>query len=93
MGWSAKSISAIPHSSDCIVLCDPDDEPRGAYRNLLRVSSDGLVVWQADLPSSENDCYVAVQLRDDILSANTFSCFAVRLDLVTGRILTKTFTK
>jgi hypothetical protein len=50
-------------------------------------------VWQAELPTSENDAYMEAEWRDGKLTAFSWSCFAVELDVTTGRIHSRLFTK
>jgi hypothetical protein len=88
--WHALS---VPGSDDRIVLFEyPEGD--GDSRNLVRMTSEGHVVWRAELPDpGSNDAYVEVRWRDGRLTANSWSCFLVELDPDTGQLLSATFTK
>lgn len=81
----------LPGSDDLIVLTEysPGDDPA----NLSRVRSDGSVVWRAQPPEAKDDFWTEADLDDHAVSAFSWSCYRVRLDLVTGDELTRTFTK
>jgi hypothetical protein len=85
----------VPESDDAIVLLDADTPgaPK-SDRNLVRCRVDGSVVWRAELPDpSGPDAYTEVTWAKAGLLGNSWSCYLVRLDPMTGRILEKTFTK
>jgi hypothetical protein len=51
-------------------------------------------VWVADLPDATgNDAYVAVKFEGGRLVAHSWSCYRVEIDIETGKILSKIFTK
>jgi|HubBroStandDraft_1064217.scaffolds.fasta_scaffold1214561_1 outer membrane protein assembly factor BamB len=91
-GMRPTSLLPIQGSNDCIVLCDPGAQPRG-FKNLFRVTPNGDVAWEADLPSSGEDFYLSVRYTNDVVLANTWSGFLVQLDLNTGRVARRTFVK
>jgi hypothetical protein len=94
LGHAASVVLPISGTNDAIVLLDPDACRSGSFRNLLRVSANGSVMWQAELPDRQgNDAYVAVRWAGAQLLANTWSTYLVRLDVESGRILESTFTK
>ena len=58
------------------------------------LSSQGEIIWTARMPERTNpDFFVDVRLDDNVLAANTWSCFLVTLDADNGKLLSKTFTK
>lgn len=94
LGFRAAVVLPIDGGPDCVVLCDPDERRGGPFRNLLRLRGDGSVAWQADLPTtSGDDAYVAVRTSGAQLLATTWSCYRVDIDVESGQILGKVFTK
>jgi hypothetical protein len=64
------------------------------FENLACFNGDGSLRWRAALPeNSGHDCFVGIALDNDQLRANTWSCFALWLDLLTGRASKTAFTK
>ena len=84
--------SAFDVGSDRIILIAPEAHPRSAFRNLLRVDLDGLVIWRAALPS-DPDVFLSVTLAAGSLRANTWSGFCLLLDATTGAELDRVFVK
>jgi hypothetical protein len=90
----------VPGSGDRIVLFD---ESTVSGSNVVRCREDGSIVWQAELPKPDMDdrapdFYTSVRwdLRLPFfhrLGANSWSCWAVRINPKTGRIVSKVFTK
>jgi len=98
--WSGKpqgyAVSAVlpgVRSDDCLVLLNPDAQRQGPFRNLLRVSSNGAVVWNAQLPTRESDCYTSVRWVEDSIVANSWTGYRVVIDGATGDVLNSSFTK
>ena len=81
----------IPNSDGRIVLVEHSsgDDPS----NLSRMRSDGSVVWCPRPPEQNNDFWTEAELEADAVSAFSWSCYRVRLDLETGAERTRTFTK
>jgi hypothetical protein len=62
--------------------------------NLVCLGDDGQVRWKAQLPTNElADCFVGVRIENDLVVANSFSCYAVWIDPATGLTLRTQFTK
>ncbi len=77
-----------------VVLFDWSSKQEYRLENLICFNGDGSLRWKAALPqSSGTDCFVGIALENGQLRANTWSCFAIWLDLLTGRALKTTFTK
>jgi hypothetical protein len=95
-GYPVEEVIPIPNSDDCITLLRYWNDPR-SFRNLVRVHGEGQIVWAAELPEEEDpedpDAYVSAELFEGELTANSWSAYQVKLDLDTGRILARTFTK
>jgi hypothetical protein len=91
LGGCARAVLPIAGSEDLIVLVGWSAPSHGAFRNLLRVSPEGVIVW-ADLPT-ERDSYVSVEWRDASLMANSWNGFRVEIDAGTGLPLQSVFTK
>lgn len=89
-----KVIAALPieGESRCLILLDWMSSKQPTFENFLCVDPDGNVVWKAELPRS-HDAFVDFQMTHDGLYANSWSCYYVKLDLGTGRIIDKRFVK
>jgi hypothetical protein len=92
-------VTPLP-DGDAIVMLAGVDAPRDpfgkpkAWANLIRVQPTGTVVWRAHpIENSGGDCWVGYSLRVGGLQASTWSGYSCELDLQTGRILSKSFTK
>jgi hypothetical protein len=90
-----EHILQSPDFPDCkVVLFDWSSNNEHRFENLVCLNDDGSLRWKAALPpSSGSDRFVWVALDDGQFRANTMSCFALWLDLLTGRALKTTFTK
>lgn len=66
--------------------------PKGT--NLFCYSSDGTVLWKAELPGGEDseDYYYRVSSRSPLV-VNSFSSFRCEIDPASGRIIGKDFFK
>jgi hypothetical protein len=89
----------MPDSTDTVVLLDPERRPDRVlawhpFPNVLRVTTDGAVVWQCELLSHETTakCWLGIGWTEGRLLATTFS-YVCELDPVTGKIIHETFTK
>jgi hypothetical protein len=99
--WAGKpldaavaDVKAVPGSDRAVVLLDYMAVPNGPFQNLICVSPEGTVVWAAPLPSiSSTEAYVSFDLGIDELRANSWDGYRVHIDLASGEILQKTFTK
>jgi hypothetical protein len=60
---------------------------------IVRREPDGSVTWRAPPPEGGQDAWVRVRLQDEAVVANSWSCWLVRLDVTTGAIIERTFTK
>ena len=68
------------------------DHPYGGFQNLVRVRPNGSIAWRAELPESD-DKYVAVKLVEGRIAAYSYGGYDVEIDLDTGRIVLKVFSK
>jgi hypothetical protein len=78
-----------------IVLYDPDSfaEANGRFHNLVALDLDGRLKWTAQLPTSNpGDRYYEIGSKEPltVYSTQSFDCV---IDVTTGRIIAKTFTK
>ena len=65
-------------------------------RNLVRMDVSGREIWRAEptlFGSNQNDCFTKFELDGDDLTAWTWSCFRVSVDLGSGIVRTREFTK
>jgi hypothetical protein len=91
----AKVLNALPidNGTRCVVLLDWTATDQFFFENLLCIDRSGNVVWTAEFPQQQSDAYVDVQVTADAIVAHSMSCYLVTLDRMTGRIITRTFTK
>lgn len=82
-----------------IVLLDPDDRPAGVekwhpFPNILRIRTDGSVVWRSELIEHETTakCWLALDEEDGQIVARTYS-YQATLDPGTGKLRQVVFTK
>jgi hypothetical protein len=85
-------------SDDSVILFDWEDAAVEKFRNLVRVSASGEIVWRAELPHDPEltggfDAYDSVAWDKGRLIANSLSCFRVELAPEDGRIVAAEFTK
>ena len=78
----------------CITLLAYDKIPpvKAPITNLMRFDEYGKRIWFAEAIEN-NDIFVYASLDGQNLFASTWSCYAVQLDLETGHIMTRVFTK
>jgi hypothetical protein len=62
-------------------------------RNLWRIDSAGQVLWKAALVAGPPDCFTSVQWDGERLTANTWSCYRVAIDIRDGKVAVLEFTK
>jgi hypothetical protein len=92
LGGGAQAVLPIAGSDDAIVLVAWSVSSQGAFRNLLRVSTDGAIVWRAGLPT-DRDSHVSVEWVGARLMANSWSGCRVEIDADTGHPVQSVFTK
>jgi hypothetical protein len=86
---------AFEYDGLVVVLFDPDSpaETFRPFRNLIALDASGHQQWEADLPTSNpGDRYYKVTSKDPLTACSTQSYDCV-IDVSTGRIMVKTFTK
>src|SRR5438046_1181703 len=92
-GKPTVKVMPVPGSDDRVALLDHvSSDPNRPFNNLARYRRDGSVVWRAELPDLGVDSYVDFELSGE-LKAWSWSCYRVTLDLDSGRITSRTFTK
>lgn len=78
----------LPDDSGSVVLYDwMMEEPN------LVLLRDGKVQWRALPPEPKPDCFTEISMDGDNLTAFTFSCYRVHIDIHTGEIIARQFTK
>jgi hypothetical protein len=76
-----------------VVVFEPEASSR-PDQNLVCFGHDGQVRWKAELPTGDpTDCFVEVRVEKDLVVANCFSGYLIRIDPATGRTLQTQFTK
>jgi hypothetical protein len=97
----------IPHSRDRLLLFAYEAAPpTRVFRNLLRCHPDNSVVWHARLPldtyaqpysKDATDCYTDAAILEfgfvRWVEAFSWSCYSVCIELRSGRLIRRTFTK
>lgn len=77
-----------------IVLYDCMSEEVNDGRNLIRVGPKGNILWKASPPTTGmQDCFTRMQWDGQTLTANTWSCYRVGIDLRNGDVTVLEFTK
>jgi hypothetical protein len=84
-----RKIAPVPGAPDAIVLLDHAKQPPGGFPeygwNIVRVSPEGRVVWQARTPEEHGrDFWWDFELQGRELIAWSGSSFEVVIDLETG---------
>jgi hypothetical protein len=95
-GCSPKKIVPIINPVGCVVLLDYDDFYQSKNRsksNLLFLNPNGEIIWHAELPSTSDDVYTFLSEESQKISANSMNGFFVHIDLTTGKITDRLFTK
>lgn len=89
----------LPGTTDVVILLDPDQRPGDVlpwhpFQNIVRIASDGTVIWRSELVPGETTakCWDAVDWVDGRLRATTYS-YTCELDPASGRIVDSVFTK
>jgi hypothetical protein len=83
----------LPSSSDVLELA-PTTDGLGYTASITRRRRDGSAAWTALPPGGDlQDAWTAVRVDGQQVVANSWSCFEVRLDLDTGKEITRQFTK
>ena len=63
-------------------------------QNLVCFDPAGQVRWKAEFPTSDpTDCFIEVRVEKDLVLANSFSGYLIKIDPATGRTLQTQFTK
>jgi hypothetical protein len=96
-GRDAVHVVALPRTNDAVVLLKwPVEHPGkpssiGTWTNLVRIGSDGRIVWRAG-GLDIDDRWTSVRWADGLL-ASTSTGFAVNLDPDTGEVVSRTIAK
>jgi hypothetical protein len=86
---------AVEYEEIVVILFDPDSatEDYGPFHNLIAIDSSGRTMWEADLPTSNpGDRYYKISSKEPFVVYSTESYDCV-IDLSTGHIINRTFTK
>ena len=98
INWSGsyrgmKVAAALPiDDARCLILLDRMASKQEIFENLLCVERSGNVVWKAELPD-QPDAFVEFEMTAQGLRAWTWSCWMLKLDLRTGKIIEREFVK
>ena len=80
----------IAVSEDTLAYTEPRaDLPAPA---LQRLGPDGDVIWSVPPPEAQ-DSWVSASIEGETVTAHSWSCWRVQLDLGTGQEIARTFTK
>ena len=86
----------LPNSLGTVTLFDWMAEEVRDGRNLIRTDPEGRELWRAEpafFDQGQKDCFVQMAWDGEVLTASTWSCFRVSIDLATGATTTLEFTK
>jgi hypothetical protein len=92
-GARVADLKLVPGENGAIVLLDYSAQPHGPFQNLLRVDPDGAIVWVAELPTTNADAYVSFDLDRNEVHANSWSGYAVTIDIRSGTVAARSFAK
>jgi hypothetical protein len=81
---------AIPGADEYIALSRDD---HGYIAQIELCQRDGTVRWRVLPPDGGEDAWTQVRVDGDMVVANSWSCWQVRLALTTGKELGRVFTK
>jgi outer membrane protein assembly factor BamB len=85
--------AALPIDNErCVILLDRTANKQEVFENLLCVDSSGTVVWKADLPEKP-DVFVKIAIAGGVLRAWTWSCWMLKLEPQSGKVIEKQFVK
>jgi hypothetical protein len=90
-GRTPVEVLPIPKGDDCIVLVDWSSPPKQA--NLIRVTAQGGVAWRAQLPNPPGDAYTEMDWGSEGLTGYSWSGYAARINVETGKIEEMEFVK
>lgn len=84
----------IPNSEDAIVLLNSRQFEGSNKYNLVRIDSEGNIVYRAELPDDALEWYsMILSVNDKEIVANSYSGWFTILDVNTGNIKSKKFFK
>lgn len=84
----------LPENAGSITLYDWMAEEMHDGRNLVRADPDGRVVWKAVPPlTGRQDCFTKMRWDGQALTAHTWSCYRVSVDVHDGSVTILEFTK
>jgi hypothetical protein len=71
------------------ILFDPlsDNKISGQFHNLCGINIAGDIIWKAELPNTQPDCFLNIYLKDNKLHAYSFSAYDCIIDPVTGKVI------
>jgi hypothetical protein len=84
----------LTHEAGSIVLYDWMAEEVKDGRNLMRVDSEGKIIWKATPPTTgAEDCFTRMRWEGETLTANTWSGYRVSVNPRNGHVTVLEFTK
>jgi hypothetical protein len=60
---------------------------------IVRREPDGSVTWRVLPPEGPQDAWVRVRLSGDEVVANSWSCWLVHVEILTGAVIQRVFTE
>ena len=95
-GFEVLRAYPVPDTEDFIVLLDSYGGP-GWFQNLLRMSSDGTIIWKAELLKMsgrrEYSGLKEVESTHSVVEAFEPNGYWVKINLETGKIISTVYTK
>ena len=91
-GLPVIQILPLVNEDGCLVLLDGAYAKKPTFENLLRIGTNGSVVWRAQLPQP-HDSFTEIIAVGDRIEAQTWKGLRVEIDLATGRTKNPRFVK
>ena len=96
LDYPIQDIINLEKDNKIIVLFDRDSNIRswGQFPNIICLSNKGDKLWTAELPTTNTgDSYHSMELKEGKLVGYSWCSFMSIIDLNTGKILERIFTK
>jgi outer membrane protein assembly factor BamB len=82
----------IPESDDMLLVTNLSYVGSG-LGVLRRLRPDGTEVWSVEAPGGIADTFLNGTFKGDVLSTFSWQCYLMEIDLATGAVISKVFTK
>jgi hypothetical protein len=83
---------AIPDSDDTLLVTNLSYVGSG-LGVLRRLGPDGSAVWSVEVPGGTGDRFTTVAFEGGVVSTHSWAGFLMHIDLATGAVIDRTFSK